>query len=139
LFRITPPLAACLVLMTTIGYPLAHDGTARVLSIAGLVLALLALAVLVFMRVQPVLLPSYVTRPLVLALIGLGIGMFSGSAWVAIIILLTSMAYWIRHDSSASEANSTSHRPWPYEAAVGLAVVLTLYTMIELRGALPIG
>lgn len=139
LFAVTSPLAACLVLMTTIGYPLAHDGTARVLSSAGLVLALLALAVLVFMRVQPVLLSSYVTRPLVLALIGLGIGMFSGSAWVAIIILLTSMAYWIRHDFSASEASSTSHRPWPYEAAFGLAVLLTLYTMIELRGALPIG
>ena len=91
------------------------------------------------MRVQPVLLSSYVTRPLVLALIGLGIGMFSGSAWVAIIMLLTSMAYWIRHDFSASEASSTSHRPWPYEAAFGLAVLLTLYTMIELRGALPIG
>jgi len=31
-----------------------------------------------------------------------------------------------------------SDHTWPYDAAVGLAVLVTLYMMIELRGALPL-
>ena len=138
LLRLTPPLAACLVFMTVIASSLADDWSSTVLRGAGLVIVVVALILNVLLRVRPILLPSYVTRPFVLALIGLGIGMFSGSSWVATVMLLTSLAYWLRSDSD-SEASRSSYGPWPYEAALSLAVLLTLYTMIELRGALPIG
>jgi membrane-associated phospholipid phosphatase len=139
LWRVTPPFTACLVFMTTVGYPLADDWSSTVLRSAGFVIVLVALIINVLIRTQTVLLPSYVTRPLGLALIGLGIGMFTGSPWVASVMLLTSLAYWVRKASENSDAICMSHPPWPYEAAFGIAVILSLYTMIELRGVLPIG
>lgn len=136
--RVTPPLTACFVFMTTIGYSFADDSSSTVLRSTGLALVLVALIVYVLDFVRPDSLPSYVTRPLVVAWIGFGLGMFSGSFWVSTSTLLTSLAYWIRTDSDNSEASHPSYRPWPYEAAFGLAVVLTLYLMIELRGVLPL-
>jgi len=87
---------------------------------------------------RPAFLAPYVTRPRLVAFIGVGIGMFSGSGSVAISMLLTSLAYWIRTESDHKEESRPSDHPWPYDAAVGLAVLLTLYMMIELRGALPL-
>jgi membrane-associated phospholipid phosphatase len=133
------PLAASLVFMTTIGNPPVDDWPTMVLRGVGFVIALLALTVYVFMRMSSVVLPTYVTRQLVLAIIGFGIGMFSGEPWVATIILFACLAHWLRPDSSQREASSVCPRPWQHEAAVGLAVVLTLYAMSELRGALPMG
>ena len=138
LFKVTPPLTACLVFMTTIGYPAADDWSSTVLRSAGLALVLVALIVHVLVRVRPAVLAPYVTRPRLVAFIGFGIGMFSGSGWVATTMLLTSLAYWIRTDSDHTEVSRPSDHPWPYDAAVGLAVLLTLYMMIELRGALPL-
>jgi membrane-associated phospholipid phosphatase len=138
LFAVTAPLAACLVLMTTIAYAPENNWTGIVLKGTGLVIALLSLILIVLIRLQPLLLPSYVTRPIMVSFIGLGIGMFSGSTSVTIIMLLTCLAHWIRHVFE-NDASLMSPRPWPHEAAVGLAVLLTLFTMVELRGALPIG
>jgi hypothetical protein len=53
--------------------------------------------------------------------------------------LLVWLAYWLNTDFSGRATKAGSHPPWPYEAAFGLAVLLTLFTMIELRGALPMG
>ena len=138
LFKVTPPLTACLVFMTTIGSPAAYDWSSTVLRSAGLTLVLVALIVHVLVLARPALLASYITRPRLLALVGLGIGMFSGSAWVATTMLLTSLGYWIRTESNHTEVSHPSDHRWPYDAAVGLAVLLTLYMMIELRGALPL-
>jgi hypothetical protein len=138
LFSVTVPLAACLVLMTTVADAPADDWMVIAFKGAGLVIALLALIIIVLIRVQPLLLPSYLTRPLLLSFIGLGIGMFSGSLSVTIIMLLTFLGHWIR-DVFENETSLTSQRPWSYEAALGLAVLLTFYTMVELRGALPMG
>jgi len=73
------------------------------------------------------------------ALIGLGIALCSESLWEATVILLVWLAYWLNADFSGQAAKAGSHPPWPYEAAFGLAVLLTLFTMIELRGVLPMG
>jgi hypothetical protein len=74
----------------------------------------------------------------VLIFVGLGVGMFSGSLSVMLILLLTCAAHWIR-SVSEHDASTPCHHPWPHEAAFGLAVLVMLYTMIELRGVLPIG
>lgn len=138
LFKVTLPLTACLVFMTTIGSPAADDWSSTVLRNAGLALVLVALMVYVLAPARPAFLASYITRPRLVAFIGLGIGMFSGSLWVATSMLLTSLAYWIRSDSDRIEMSRPSDHSWPYDAAVGLAVLVTLYMMIELRGALPL-
>ncbi|HEX8750994.1 MAG TPA: phosphatase PAP2 family protein [Nitrospira sp.] len=138
LLRVTSPLTACFVFVTTIGSSAADDSSSTFLRSTGLALVCVALIVYVLVFVRPDSLPSYVTRRLVVALIGFGLGMFSGSFWVSTSMLLTSLAYWIRTDSDNAEANHPSCAPWPYEAAFVLTVLLTLYLMVELRGVLPL-
>jgi hypothetical protein len=70
---------------------------------------------------------------------GLGIAMCSESLWVTTVILLVCLAHWLNRDFTDHAPISTARTTWPYEAAFGLAVLLTLFTMIELRGALPMG
>jgi membrane-associated phospholipid phosphatase len=138
LFAVTPPLAVLLAVMTSIGHLPSDEWTARALGEAGLLLALLALLILLLLKVRPALFPTRVARAVVLALIGLALGMCSGSVWVTTVLLLAGFAHWLRagHQGRPDE---TSHWPWFREVALGLAVLLSLYTMLELRGALPLG
>jgi undecaprenyl-diphosphatase len=138
LFAVTSPLAVLFAVMTTIWHTPSSDWTAKALSEAGLLLASLALIILLFMNVRPGLFPARVTRAVVLALFGLGLGMCSGSAWVSTIVLMVGFAHWLREGDRA-RADEPAHWPWFREAALGLAVLLTLYTMLELRGALSLG
>jgi hypothetical protein len=73
------------------------------------------------------------------ALIGLGVSLCSESLWVAAVILLVCLAYWLNTEYNGQAITVGSHPPWTYEAAFGLAVLLTIFTMIGLRGALPMG
>ena len=139
LMTVTPPLAVVLALMTTIGQSPSQGRTATILSQGGLLIVLAAMIGYVFLRVRPDVLPASLTTMGAVALIGLGIALCSESLWVATVILLVWLAYWLNTDFSGRATKAGSHPPWPYEAAFGLAVLLTLFTMIELRGALPMG
>src|ERR687898_923806 len=82
--------------------------------------------------------PIRATRAVVLALIGLGLGMCSGSVWVTTVALLTGFAHGLRAGRQG-RPDEPPHFPWYREAALGLGLLLSLYTMLELRGALPLG
>jgi len=130
--------AIVLALMTTIGQSPSPGGTATILSEGGLLIVLAAMIAYILLRVRPAMLPVSLTKMGAAALMGLGIAMCSESLWVATVILLVWLAYWLNTDFGG-RATKAGHPAWPYEAAFGLAVLLTLFTMIELRGALPMG
>jgi undecaprenyl-diphosphatase len=138
LYAVTPPLAALLAVITAIGHPLSDEWTARALTEAGVLLAWLALLLLLLMKMRPALFPIHATRAVILALIGLGLGMCSGSVWVTTVALLTGFAHWLRAGRQG-RPDEPPHFPWYREAALGLGLLLSLYTMLELRGALQFG
>lgn len=138
LYAVTPPLAVLFAVITAIGHPLSDEWTAKALTEAGLLLAWVALLILLLMKVRPALFPIRATRAVILALIGLGLGMCSGSVWVTAVALLTGFAHWLRAGRQG-RPDEPPHFPWYREAALGLGLLLSLYTMLELRGALPLG
>jgi membrane-associated phospholipid phosphatase len=131
LLAVIAPLAACLALITTMTQIPAASGWETGVRGAGLVIALVGIVLIVLLRLRPRLVPFHLIRPLVLVFVGLGVGMFSGSPFVTLILLLTCAAHWIRSVSEKS-ASTGCHSPWPHEAAFGLAVLLMLHTMIEM-------
>jgi undecaprenyl-diphosphatase len=136
LFTVTPPLAGLLAVMSAIGQVPLDARTAMILGQVGLLLATAAIAAYLVSKLRPALLPS-LPKPAALGLIGLGIAVSSGSVWVSMVIVLVWLGDWLRPDSTTQGAGSPP--AWPSEAAFGLGVLLTLITMMELRGALPIG
>jgi undecaprenyl-diphosphatase len=138
LYAVTPPLVVLLAVITAIGHPVSDEWTARVLTETGLLLAWLALLILLLMKMRPALFPIHATRAVILALIGLGLGMCSGSVGVTTIALLAGFAHWLRAGRQG-RPDEPPHCPWYREAALGLGLLLSLYTMLELRGALQLG
>lgn len=138
LFKLTPVLAGLLVAVWTIGHRASDHWPSPQLIGIGLAITLIALVGHGLPVLKPAFRSSYFTRSLARTLIGLGIGMFTGSVWVATTVLLVCVAFWLRSD--VREPDTTAHpcRLWVQEAAFGLAVLLTLYAMFELRGALPL-
>ena len=139
LMILTPPLAVLLAVMTTIGQHPSEGLVASILSQGGLLMVLSGMIAYVLLRTRPALLPASFTRMGAVALMGLGIAMCSASLWVATVILLVWLAHWLNGNVGVQAGEPGAHPSWPYEAAFGLAVLLTLFTMMELRGALPIG
>jgi membrane-associated phospholipid phosphatase len=139
LMTVTPPVAGLLAVITSIGQRPAESRMAALLHQAGLLTALTAMLGYLLVRVRPTVLPGQVTRMGAVALMGLGVAMCSGSFWVATVILLLCIAYWLRVDDGLPAAEPGAASAWPSEAAFGLAVLLTLFTIIELRGVLPMG
>jgi undecaprenyl-diphosphatase len=139
LLTVTAPLAALLAVMTAIGQPPPHDWIAARLTQSGSLVALTALIAYIFVRVKPGMLPAYITRRTAVAMMGVGIAMCSASMWVATVIFLVCLAHWLHRPDSMQSDVTAVHPAWPHEAALGLAVLLTLYTMNELRGVLPMG
>jgi len=139
LMTVTPPLAVVLALMTTIGQSPSQGRIVTILSQSGLLIVLVAMTAYVLLRVRPDMLPTSLTTMGAVALIGLGVALCSVSLWVAAVILLVCLAYWLNAQYNGQATTIGSHPPWPSEAAFGLAVLLTIFTMIELRGVLPMG
>ena len=139
LMTLAPPLAVLLAVMTTIGQHPPEGGIGTILSQGGLLMALAGMMAYLVLRIRPALLPASFTKMGAVALMGLGIAMCSESLWVAAVIVLVCLAQWLNIEVRVKGNEPGTHPAWPYEAAFGLAVLLTLLTMIELRGALPIG
>ena len=139
LMTVTPPLAVVLALMTTIGQSPSQGRTATILSQGGLLIVLAAMIAYVFLRVRPDVLPCLsddhgsrrVDRTWHCTVFRIPVGGDGHLAGVARLLA--------EHGFQRPSDQSRSHPTWPYEAAFGLAVLLTLFTMIELRGALPMG
>jgi undecaprenyl-diphosphatase len=137
LIGVMPPLAGLLAVMTTIGQPPAQDRMASILSIGGVLIVLAAMAAYVLLRARPAMRPAWLTTMGVVAIMGTGIALLSESVLVAAVIVLVWLAHWLDPEKRNQEGDTASS--WPSEAAFGLGVLLTLLTMMELRGALPLG
>jgi membrane-associated phospholipid phosphatase len=137
LMVMTPPLAMLLAVMTTIGQPPSQGQIATIISIVGLLIVLAAMTAYVLLRVRSAVLPSWLTSMGTVAVMGIGIAMLSLSVWVAMVIVLVWLGHWLHLEKR--DQNDEKVPNWSFEAAFGLGVVLTVLTMIELRGALPLG
>ena len=137
LFALTPFLAALLTIVWTIGHHPSGLWMASQLIGAGAIVSILGLVGHVLLATKPHILPALFTRPLAQSLIGCGIGMFTGSVWVSVTVLLVCAAYWLWPEVKGEEAVPAPRTPWLREGLFGIAVLLVLYAMTELRGALP--
>lgn len=137
LIGVTPPLAVLLAVITTIGQHPSQGRIATVLSVGGVLIVLAAMTAHVLLRTRPAGLPDWLTATGAVATMGVGIAMSSESVWVAMVIVLVWFAHWLYPEKRNQEGDAASN--WPSEAAFGLGVLLTLLTMMELRGALPLG
>jgi hypothetical protein len=134
---VTPPLAGLLAVISTIGQSPLEARTAAIISQGGVLLALTSMIAYVLSTLRPALLPPSLTKTGAVGFMALGVAMCSGSAWVGLVIVLVCLGHWLREDEPAPELETAS--TWPSEAAFGLGVLLTLFTMMELRGVLPMG
>lgn len=137
LMTVTPPLAGLLAVISTIGQSPLEARTAAIISQGGVLLALTSMIAYVLSTLRPALLPPSLTKTGAVGFMALGVAMCSGSAWVGLVIVLVCLGHWLREDEPAPELETAS--TWPSEAAFGLGVLLTLFTMMELRGVLPMG
>ena len=137
LFALTPFLAALLALVWTIGHHPSGLWLSQQLMGVGVIVSFLGFAGHVFLVTRHDVLPAFFTRPLAQSLIGFGIGMFTGSVWVSVTVLLVCAAYWLWPGVKGGEAVPGVRTPWLREAVFGLAILFALYVMTELRGALP--
>jgi undecaprenyl-diphosphatase len=137
LIAVTPALALLLALMTTIGEHPSQGHVAAVVSVGGLLIVLAAMTAYVLVRARPAMLPGWLTTSVALAVMGIGIAILSESLWVAIVIVLVWLGHCFYRERRDQQHETLTS--WHSEAAFGLGVLLTLLTMLELRGALPHG
>jgi undecaprenyl-diphosphatase len=137
LMVMTPPLAMLLAVMTTIGQPPSQGQIATIMSVGGLLIVLTAMTAYILLRVRSAVLPSWLTTMGTVAVMGMGIAVLSLSVWVAMVIVLVWLGHWLHLEKR--DQNDEKVLSWSFEAAFGLGVLLTILTMIELRGALPPG
>ena len=140
LFEVTPFLTALIAVVWTIGHQPPDTWPVAQWIGAGVVFTMLGL-------VGHVLLAAKVTKALVWlslsgmqCLIGLGLGMTTGSLWVTAAVLCVCLAHWLRSDrevGAASAIESARYGFWIKETAFVLAVLLVLLLVVDLRGALP--
>lgn len=138
LYGLMPVLVWLFVATWTVSHPASEQWPAPYLIGAGFAMSLIGLVGHVLLMVRPAVRSVYVTRPLARLLIGVGIGLFTGSLLVTTTVLLVCIAGWLRRESTGQDAAVEPGLGWRREAAFGLAALLTLYAMSELRGALPI-
>jgi membrane-associated phospholipid phosphatase len=141
LFAFTPVLAALLAIVWTIGHRPSDLWPGPPLAAAGATLVSIAVVGHVLLVVQAGFRPAFLTRSLSRSLTGLGLGMVTGSAWVATTVLLVCAAYWFRR-SPGEEAERFSEQQAGSitllkETAFVLLVLSALWASFELRGALP--
>jgi membrane-associated phospholipid phosphatase len=137
LYALTPFLAALLAILWTIGQHPSSLWLAPQLIGGGAIVIFLGLAGDVLLVIRPDVLPAFFTRHFARSLIGFGIGMFTGSVLVSVTVLLVCIAWWLRPEVREEGAVPCRRIPWLREVAFGFAVLLALYAMTELRGALP--
>jgi undecaprenyl-diphosphatase len=134
---LTPPLAVLLAVMTAVGQHPSQGRVATMLDGGGMLLVLAGMTAYVLLKARPALRPFWLTSMGAVAVMGLGIAIVAASTSVATVIALVWLAHWLHAEQRNQEGERTSG--WSSDAAFGLGVLLTVLTMIELRGALPLG
>lgn len=141
LCSLTPVLTAVLVLAWTISHYPSDEWPEPQLVAAGVSLTLIGLSGHVMQTFRGPLFPGWLSGHCTRALIGLGLGMNSGSVWVTTTVLCACLSYWLREQHRQAEPFVDAGRSSTYiftkEMAFSLLVLLGLLAGVELRGALP--
>jgi membrane-associated phospholipid phosphatase len=140
LFEVTPLLGALLVLFWTIGHQPSHAGSIAQWMGAGMFFTMVGLVGHVLVAVKAAHVPAWLSMSMAQSLIGLGLGMTTGSLWVTATVLCIGLAHWLRHYvevEASSAVESERYGLLLTEAAFVLAVLLALLLVVDLRGVLP--
>ncbi|HEU4686311.1 MAG TPA: phosphatase PAP2 family protein [Nitrospira sp.] len=135
-----PFLAGLLALIWTMGHQASDASPSSQVINVGIGVTLLGLGAHIAESMKIVQLPSWLAHGMTETVIGFGLGMTTGSLWVAVTIVSLCLAYSLRASRHATEdlrehPVSSSRR----EAVFSLLVLLALLATVELRGALPMG
>jgi membrane-associated phospholipid phosphatase len=138
--RMTPFFVATLALVWTIVHLPSEAWPFQQLLWGGLLLTLAGLVGHVLWTVQPLWRPAWLSGPLARGLVGLGLGMTTGSLFVATIVLLVCAAHWFDGLPDHIESLAEGHVGlWP-AMAEGLfvaAMLLVLVASYALKGIVP--
>jgi undecaprenyl-diphosphatase len=138
--RMTPFFVATLALVWTILYLPSEVWPFRQLVWGGLLLTLVALVGHVLWSVQSSWRPVWLSGPLARCLVGLGLGMTTGSLFITTIVLLVCAAYWLDGLPSQIESMADGHVGVWAAMAEGLfvaAMLLVLGASYVLKGIVP--
>jgi undecaprenyl-diphosphatase len=139
-FAVTPFLTALLALVWTIGHQPMNEWPTLQLIAAGVVLTVVGLLGHALQAAKSVHRPAWLSKRLAQSVVGLGLGMTTGSVWVTATMSFVCLGHWLRQQDgelrSAEERRSGSIL-LAREAVFSLLVLLGLLAAIELRGALP--
>ncbi|MGH6821797.1 MAG: phosphatase PAP2 family protein [Methylocella sp.] len=140
LFEITPLLAALIAIVWTIGHQPSDTWPVAQWIGAGVVFTMLGLVGHVLLAVKAAKAPSWLSISVTQGLIGLGLGMTTGSLWVTATVLCVCLAHWLRSNREVEAASAIDPARYGLllkEAAFVLAVLLALLLVVDLRGAMP--
>jgi membrane-associated phospholipid phosphatase len=136
----TPFFAATLALVWTIGHLPSEAWPFQQLVWGGLLLTLVGLLGHVLWSVQSSWRPVWLSGPLARGLVGLGLGMTTGSLLVTTIVLLVCAAYWLEGLPGQIESLAGGHVGLRTAMAEGLfvaAMLLVLGASYALKGIVP--
>ncbi len=138
--RMTPFFVATLAFVWTIVHLPSEAWPFQQLLWGGLLLALAGLVGHVLWMVRWSWCPAWLSGSLARGLVGLGLGMTTGSPFVTVIVLLVCAAHWLEGLPGQVEPMAEGHRGlWP-AMAEGLFVAATLLVLVAsyaLKGIVP--
>ena len=138
--RMTPFFVATLALVWTIVHLPSEAWPFQQLLWGGLLLTLAGLAGHVLWSMQSSWRPAWLSGSLARCLVGLGLGMTTGSLFVTTIVLLVCAAHWLDGRSGQVESVAESHRGLRTAMTEGLfvaAMLLVLGASYVLKGIVP--
>ena len=140
ILAVTPFLAGLLAVIWTIGRQTTDLWPAAQLVMIGMLLTMAGLLGDILRTIRSASAPNWLSKGLTHTLIGVGLGMATGSLWVTLAVGCSCLAHWlqirgvdVRPIGEPTRGTIVLAR----EAAFSLLVLLALLATVELRGAFP--
>jgi undecaprenyl-diphosphatase len=138
--RMTPFFVATLALVWTIAHHPSETWPYQQLFWSGVLFTLAGLAGHVLWKVQSTWCPAWLSGPLTRGLVGLGLGMTTGSLFVTTVVLLVCSAHWLDSFHGQIEPMADGPvEPWATmtESLFVTAMLLVLVATYVLKGIVP--
>jgi membrane-associated phospholipid phosphatase len=135
--RMTPFFVATLALVWTIAHLPSEDWPFQQLLWGGLLLTLAGLVSHVLSSVPSSWRPGWLSGSLARGLVGLGLGMTTGSLFVTTVVLLVCAAHWLDGLPDQIESMTDSHMGLWAESLFVAAMLLVLGASYALKGIVP--